>query len=282
MASDVKWIKIVTDIFNDEKMYAIETLPDGFTLELVWFKILCLAGKCNQNGFLFVSQKIAYTDEMLAKIFRMEIGIVQRALKLFQDLEMIEVVDNAHMVSNWLMYQNGDRLEEIQENNRNRQQRYRDRQKLLADNERNVTNNVTNNATNNVSSSYSNSISNSLSSFSSNNSNSNNYIYILENYKEKDYLVNNTELNNCIKEWFEYKDNKKPKVSNHYDTERGMKILLGEFVKYDKQFGTKAVVETVTYTISNNYQGIVWDRLEKQAKNARGNGMNIYEQILNS
>lgn len=48
MSSDVKWIKIVTDIFDDEKMYAIESLPDGMQIEIVWFKILCLAGKCNR------------------------------------------------------------------------------------------------------------------------------------------------------------------------------------------------------------------------------------------
>ena len=62
--SEVKWIRIVTDIFDDEKMYAIECMPDGRDLELVWFKILCLAGKCNQNGFLTINNKIAYTDEM--------------------------------------------------------------------------------------------------------------------------------------------------------------------------------------------------------------------------
>ena len=32
---------------------------------------------------------------MLAKVFRLEIGTVQRALDLFQSLEMIEVFDNA-------------------------------------------------------------------------------------------------------------------------------------------------------------------------------------------
>lgn len=157
MANEVKWIKIVTDIFNDEKMYAIETLPDGFTMELVWFKILCLAGKCNQNGYLCVSTKIAYTDEMLAKIFRMEIGIVQRALNLFQELEMIEVVDNAYMVSNWLLYQSGDRLDEIKEQTRLRQQRFREKQKQIGSN---VTCNVTDNVINNVTSSIS--ISNSI------------------------------------------------------------------------------------------------------------------------
>lgn len=131
MANEVKWIKIMTDIFDDEKMCAIESLPDGLIMELVWFKILCLAGKCNNNGFLYVANKIAYTDEMLAKIFRMEIGVVQRALTTFQDLEMIEVVDNTYMISNWTIHQNQNGLDDIREKNRLRQQKFRDRQKAL-------------------------------------------------------------------------------------------------------------------------------------------------------
>ena len=159
--ADVKWIKIVTDIFDDEKMCAIETQPDGFTLEVVWFKILCLAGKCNNNGFLCISNRIAYTDEMLAKVFRMEIGIVQRALSLFQELGMIEVVDNAYMISNWMIHQNGDRLEEMKESHRLAQQRYRERQKNKIE-QRDVTSDVTNDIISSIS--YSSSNSPSLSS----------------------------------------------------------------------------------------------------------------------
>lgn len=129
--SDVKWIKIVTDIFDDEKMYAIETLPDGLTMEVVWFKILCLAGKCNSNGFLSINNKLAYTDEMLAKVFRLDIGIVQRALDVFQRLEMIEMVDNAYMVSNWLKYQSGDKLEDIRAKGAKRQREFRERQRAM-------------------------------------------------------------------------------------------------------------------------------------------------------
>ena len=160
--ADVKWIKIVTDIFDDEKMYAIETLSDGMVIELIWFKILCIAGKSNSNGFLVISDKIPYTDEMLSKVFRIEIGIVQRALEIFQKLDMIELVDNAYMVSNWSKYQSGDRLEEIKEQNRIRQQRHRDKQKeqRLIEEQRNVTNNVTNNVNCSISYSYSSSKSN--------------------------------------------------------------------------------------------------------------------------
>ena len=132
MANEVKWIKITTDIFDDEKMFAIETQQDGYLIELIWFKLLCLAGKCNNHGFLMINNKIAYTDEMLASVFRVEIGSIQRALRLFEQLEMIEVVENAYMIANWDKHQNMKGLEDYKEKHRLRQKAYRDRQKQLA------------------------------------------------------------------------------------------------------------------------------------------------------
>lgn len=143
--SGIKWISIATDIFNDEKMIAIESLPDGLTIELVWFKLLCLSGTCNECGFLMISKDVPYTDEMLAKYFRMDIGIIQRALDIFQSMGMIEIVDNIYMVSNWMKYQNSAELEHIRLLNKARQQKFREKQKQRLLEENNVTDNVTNN-----------------------------------------------------------------------------------------------------------------------------------------
>ena len=68
--SDVKWIKITTDIFDDEKILLIESLPDAYAIIVCWFKLLCLAGKQNNSG-VFMMGQIAYTEKMLATIFRM-------------------------------------------------------------------------------------------------------------------------------------------------------------------------------------------------------------------
>lgn len=43
--AEVKWIKIATDIFDDEKILLIEGLPDAYAIITVWFKLLCLAGR---------------------------------------------------------------------------------------------------------------------------------------------------------------------------------------------------------------------------------------------
>lgn len=129
--ADVKWISISTDIFNNEKMCAIESLPDGHSIELVWFKLLCLAGTCNESGFLMISRELPYTDEMIAKYFRMDIGVIKRALEVFQKMEMIELINDIYLVSNWSKYQNDSELQRIRETNKIRQQRYRDSKKAL-------------------------------------------------------------------------------------------------------------------------------------------------------
>ena len=48
--AEVKWIKITTDIFDDEKILLIESLPDSDSIIVIWFKLLCLAGKMNNSG----------------------------------------------------------------------------------------------------------------------------------------------------------------------------------------------------------------------------------------
>ena len=160
MANEVKWIKITTDIFDDEKFDAIETLSDKHMIQLAWIKLLCLAGKCNENGFLMLTREIPYTDEMIAKRFGMSIGDTQRALNLFQDLKMIEVVDNVYMVSNWLYYQNQRGLEDMKKQHAEAQKRYRDKQKALRI-EQKTKSDITSDITSDIISSYS--ISNSKS-----------------------------------------------------------------------------------------------------------------------
>lgn len=269
MAS-VRWIKIITDIFDDEKMAMIETLPDGYTIEVVWFKLLCVAGKCNNNGFLMISDKFPYTIQMLSKVFRMEIGIVQRALEVFECLEMINIVDNVYCVSNWDKHQSADRLDKIREKDKLRQREHREKKKLQlieVKNTKDENSNIEEKAKCHSDSHYDNNYDSHSDTalysniFNSNNSNIYNF-NILLNVNDYIYIKENEKLLKSISEFMEYKDNKKPKSSNHYDTELGMRKLLNKIVKYAKDFGVEAVASVIDETISNNWQGIVWDRFK--------------------
>ena len=127
--ADVKWIKIVTDIFDDEKMLLIESLPSADSIIVIWFKLLCLAGKNNNNGVFIMSDKIAYTDEMLATIFRRDVNTVRLALKTFEAYGMIEIVDGVITIPNWGKHQTLDKIEKKTAYMKEYMRDYREKQK---------------------------------------------------------------------------------------------------------------------------------------------------------
>lgn len=131
--AEVKWIKIVTDIFDDEKVLLIESLPESDGIIVIWFKLLCLAGKNNNSGVFILNEKIPYTDEMFSTIFRRPINTVRLALKTFQDFGMIEVINGAVTIPNWGKHQSLDQLENKKEYMRGYMRDYREKQKQLTD-----------------------------------------------------------------------------------------------------------------------------------------------------
>ena len=130
--AEVKWIKIVTDVFDDEKILMIESMPEADGLIVIWFKLLCLAGKQNNSG-VFQMGRMPYTDEMFATIFRRPINTVRLALKAFEQFGMIEIVNNTVTIPNWDKHQSLDSYEKRRERDRLYQRERRERQKALAE-----------------------------------------------------------------------------------------------------------------------------------------------------
>ena len=127
--ADVKWIKITTDIFSDDKMLLIEEMPDADTLIVIWFKLLCMAGRDNNNGIFLLNNRVPYTEEMLATLFRRPLNTVRLAISTFEAFGMIEVIDDVITLPNWEKHQNIEGMERIREQNRIRKQKQRERQK---------------------------------------------------------------------------------------------------------------------------------------------------------
>jgi len=132
--SDIKWIKISTEIFDNRKIKQIEALPEGDALIVIWIKLLCLAGNINDMGFVYLTKEVPYTEEMLATQFDRPLTTIKLALTTFERYGMIEVIDNILCISNWEKYQNVDRMTEIREYNRIAKQKSRAKQKLLKQN----------------------------------------------------------------------------------------------------------------------------------------------------
>lgn len=130
---NVQWIKLKLDIFNDEKMKIIQAMPQGDTLLVIWLNLLVIAGKCNAEGLLLITDTLEYTPEMLASVMGRDLMIVNMALSTFERLGMIDYTDEgAICISNFAKHQNIEGLEKIKEKkeqNRIRKQRQREREK---------------------------------------------------------------------------------------------------------------------------------------------------------
>lgn len=132
--AEIKWIKLTTDIFNDEKILLIEELPDADTIIVIWFKLLCMAGKINNYGVFIMNNKMPYTEEMLATIFRRPLNTVRLALATFEAYGMIEIVDNVISIPNWEKHQNAEAMDKVREQTRLRVAKHREKQRLLGTN----------------------------------------------------------------------------------------------------------------------------------------------------
>lgn len=128
---DVKWIKITTDIFDDEKILMIESMPAADSILVIWFKLLTFAGKQNNGGVFIMSNKIAYTDEMLASIFRRDVNTVRLALKTFEAFGMVELLGDVIALPNWNKHQTLDAYEKKKARDRLYQAERRASQKAL-------------------------------------------------------------------------------------------------------------------------------------------------------
>ena len=119
-----------TDIFDNRKIRQIESLPEGDAIIVIWMKLLCLAGKINDYGMIYLTKEIPYTDQMLSVQFGKPLPTIQLSLNTFRQFEMIEIIDNIMCISNWEEYQNIEMMEKVREQTRKRVAKFREKKKI--------------------------------------------------------------------------------------------------------------------------------------------------------
>lgn len=78
------------------------------------------------------------------------------------------------------------------------------------------------------------------------------------------FINNNNLLISKIEEWLNYKKQRKDKPY----TEIGLKSLLKRIDNTVQEYGTNKMIDVIDYSIANNYQGIVFDRLKNEKQNS--------------
>lgn len=130
--SDVKWIKITTDMFDNRKIRHLRKLPEGNSIVLIWVMLLAMAGKCNDHGKIYLTENIPYTPKMLADELDFEENTVQLALQALEQLDMIVLEDGYFSITGWEEHQNIEGMDRIREQTRKRVAKHREKQKALS------------------------------------------------------------------------------------------------------------------------------------------------------
>lgn len=128
--ADIKWIKLATNMHDDEKMKLIDAMPNRDTIHYVWIRILLLGGKLNANGKVFLSEGKPLTAKMLAVLFSRPLEDIKIALKVLSNFGMIEIAsDKVIRIVNWDKHQNIEGMERVREQNRKRVENHREKKK---------------------------------------------------------------------------------------------------------------------------------------------------------
>jgi predicted phage replisome organizer len=255
MASDVKWIKITTDMFDNRKIKYLRRLPDGNNIVLIWVMLLTMAGRCNSGGMIFLTENIPYTAKMLSDELDFEENTVQLALKALEQLNMVVMDEGFFRVSGWEEYQNIEGMEKIREQNRLRKAAQRARQNALIESSRES--HVT------VTQCHAEEEEKELDIKSKNKKNksvheSTHDIFsrLLPEYAFSD------EMKEKMEEWITYKTERKETYK-----EQGMKSLLRQVENNAMKYGAQAVCDLIDECMASGWKGIIFDRLsQKQGK----------------
>ena len=132
------WLKLKRDFFKRHDIRIIEEMPNGKDYILFYLKLLLES--IDHEGSLRFSDTIPYNEQMLSVVTNTNIDIVRSAMKLFIELNMMQVLEDQTIYMSEV-----DKLigSAVDNDNANRQRRFRERQKQAA--LPNVTDSVTKN-----------------------------------------------------------------------------------------------------------------------------------------
>lgn len=131
------WLKLNKNFFKQHEIIIIEAMPNGKDYLIFYLKLL--AESVAHEGNLRFSDKIPYNDVMLSALTNTNVDIVRSALKVFEELHMIEILEDGTVHMNETKNMIGSETGVAK-----RVREYRERQKLEEEKKLDCYNEVTN------------------------------------------------------------------------------------------------------------------------------------------
>ena len=94
MADNKKYyyLKLKDNFFESEELVILQSMPDGYIYSDILMKLYLKSLK--SEGRLMFKEHIPYNPTMLATVVRHPVALVEKALTLFKDLGLVDVLDN--------------------------------------------------------------------------------------------------------------------------------------------------------------------------------------------
>ena len=94
MADNKKYyyLKVKDNFYDSEEMILLQNMPDGYLYSDILMKLYLRSLK--NGGKLMFKDVIPYTPSALAQVVRHQVGTVEKALQIFKDLDLVEILDS--------------------------------------------------------------------------------------------------------------------------------------------------------------------------------------------
>lgn len=86
------YLKLKDNFYDSEQMIILQNMQDGYLYSDILMKLYLRSLKT--EGKLMFNNMIPYTPQVLAQVVRHQVGTVEKALQIFRELGLIEVLDN--------------------------------------------------------------------------------------------------------------------------------------------------------------------------------------------
>lgn len=86
------YLKFKEDFFENDSMILLESMENGYLYSNILMKMYLRSLK--SNGRLMLNDRIPYNTQMLSKVLRHNVDVVEKAIEIFKQLDLIEILDN--------------------------------------------------------------------------------------------------------------------------------------------------------------------------------------------
>ena len=250
MANNKKYyyLKLKDNFYDSEQMIILQNMQDGYLYSDILMKLYLRSLKT--DGKLMFNNLIPYTPNILAQVVRHQVGTVEKALKIFQQLGLIEILENGAIfmldIQNFIGKSSteADRIREYRQEIKQEQIECTNVQQLYDENTPEIE------------------IEREKEIEKKKKKENITYFQTLVSQNDYKYIKENNNIYNTIIEWLEYKQQRKEKYA-----EKGLEKLLTQIENNIEKYDEEKMINVINESMANNWKGIIFEKLKKTQAN---------------